>query len=859
LAIHQKNHNFLMVGRQAATADLRIDHKSISRKHAVLYYIKKDKHHRDVDNGDDNNNHTTSHSQQQQQLQLMIRDLETKKHTRVNGLIIPFAQPTQLQHHDTIQFGQAQPIFTVEWEYRDNDEVEEDRKIPAISSQPKSSRVQSSTSSKKTVVSDPLQDEEDEEEEEGQGEEGDQVEVGAGLTGRAKREAEIAAMMASLEATPTYQKFTLQEGSDPPRATQKSSNNNNNNNKIEETGLADSVAASHYDVTTAQQYRLPLQDSLSVQHHGVELASASSAAPSFASSITCLALDPTGARFAVGSNDGSLRLYDFAGLNPKQPMPFTTITVQDGYRVVDACYSPNGDRLLIATGSAQPKLLDRDGNELLQLVRGDVYVTDPTKTVGHTAAVTCVAWHPLEKNKVLTGSDDGSVRLWDVERGKLQFQMLTCSQTILIKSVTTNLKTVVTTVAFAPGGREFVVGTGCGSIQIWNLTKSEIRPQRAIQVPSGTASDNDKQNSKGKKHSANLAIYSAVYNIDGSLLASRTVKTCHVWNPQKLSRSSTPLVSCQNVSLTDENPNDTSTPSHPVDDMALAKAARDTLAFSPEGTILCVGCMDHQSKKATILNFYVMPSSLPSTGNHSGKHDTAILGYPILLQEETTSEPQAVSHSSSTTSAADMIVGVQWHPKLNQILVATTQKSIEVLFDAKFSRKGVLLVTPGGGGSRHYGASSQRHRGEEDLQELYQQRAPPPGSHVRGEIFTPNSLPLFRDDTIPGAKLAGGGARKKKRDMVDEDTKQRRPEPPAKGMKAMAGQSAGTSTFTQFIVDATNKQQKQIAGRDPREALFQYKEGKTYIGDAYKGNVEVVLADKTVEQDEDEQLNPPKK
>ena len=33
---------------------------------------------------------------------------------------------------------------------------------------------------------------------------------------------------------------------------------------------------------------------------------------------------------------------------------------------------------------------------------------------GHTMEVTGVAWHPIDKNLVLTSSLDGSVRIWDL-------------------------------------------------------------------------------------------------------------------------------------------------------------------------------------------------------------------------------------------------------------------------------------------------------------------------------------------------------------------------------------------------------------------------------------------------------------
>ena len=467
-----------------------------------------------------------------------------------------------------------------------------------------------------------------------------------------------------------------------------------------------------------------------------------------------------------------------------------------------------------------------------------VYVTDPTKTTGHTAPVTSVSWHPLDKNTVLTGSMDGSVRIWDVERGKLSFQMLTCSQTIMIKSKN-GRKTTVSVVNYAPGGREFAVGTDCGSIQIWNLTKSQLRPQRAVYLDAANIGS---------------GLCSLAYNLDGTLLASRTTHACQVWNPLRLSSSSSPLMTCKNVSVVEGSSNQKGgDDSMVVDDdndeaSALSKAARDTIAFSPNGKVLCVGCRDYENKKGTILKFFAIPAK--DDGNQKPKR--SILDFQLV-------------HDSSPlpNNALLMIVAVQWHVKLNQLLVATTDKTIEILFDTKYSRKGVLLALPRGS---YRGRKQDSGRGgENDLQELYQSRAPPPGTHVRGEIITPNALPLFREEakTPAGKAMAGHLLRKtgnkRQRDLeAEEESKKNLPRPPAKGMKAMAGESGGTSSFTQYIMDTTTKQQKQIAGKDPREALFQYKEGKSYIGAAYEGNKEFVLADKTVEQDEEE-LNKPNK
>ena len=43
---------------------------------------------------------------------------------------------------------------------------------------------------------------------------------------------------------------------------------------------------------------------------------------------------------------------------------------------------------------------------------------------------------------------------------------------------------------------------------------------------------------------------------------------------------------------------------------------------------------------------------------------------------------------------------------------------------------------------------------------------------------------------------------------------------------------------------------KNIAGKDPREELFKYSEGKNYVSKAYEGNIQKILAEKTVEEEE---------
>lgn len=57
--------------------------------------------------------------------------------------------------------------------------------------------------------------------------------------------------------------------------------------------------------------------------------------------------------------------------------------------------------------------------------------------------------------------------------------------------------------------------------------------------------------------------------------------------------------------------------------------------------------------------------------------------------------------------------------------------------------------------------------------------------------------------------------------------------------------------FTQFIVKEQGEKSRNIAGIDPREALFKYSEGKNYVSQAYAENTSI-LAEKTIEQEEEE-------
>lgn len=71
----------------------------------------------------------------------------------------------------------------------------------------------------------------------------------------------------------------------------------------------------------------------------------------------------------------------------------------------------------------QLQIYDRDGLSLGEFMKGDMYIRDLKNTKGHITGLTWGEWHPKAKETILTSSEDGSLRIWDVNDFKSQKQV----------------------------------------------------------------------------------------------------------------------------------------------------------------------------------------------------------------------------------------------------------------------------------------------------------------------------------------------------------------------------------------------------------------------------------------------------
>lgn len=220
--------------------------------------------------------------------------------------------------------------------------------------------------------------------------------------------------------------------------------------KIQSKGPNDSSDSDISDSENEQdEVIIPITDDLTITHGN--------------KAVVALAVDPAGARLASGSVDYDVKFWDFAGMDSTF-QSFRSMTPCGNYPIKTLQYSSTGDAVLVVSGMSQAKVLDRDGHELIECVKGDQYVADMARTKGHTSPLTCGSWHPKVKDEFLTTSEDGTCRLWDVKKPFHHKSIIKCR-------AQNGLKTAPTACTYSRDGNLIACTCMDGSIQMWDHRK----------------------------------------------------------------------------------------------------------------------------------------------------------------------------------------------------------------------------------------------------------------------------------------------------------------------------------------------------------------------------------------------------
>ncbi|KAI5298340.1 hypothetical protein KEM55_003508, partial [Ascosphaera atra] len=206
--------------------------------------------------------------------------------------------------------------------------------------------------------------------------------------------------------------------------------------------------------------------------------------------VTTLTLDHAGVRMITGSADCTIKLHDFPSMTPSTLRAFKSVepsarkqsTASEVHPVHVVEYNPlSPSQVLVVSATAQPKILDRDGDTLTEFVKGDMYLRDMRNTKGHISEVTSGTWSPIDYNLCATAGTDSTVRVWDVNHGRAHKDIIVHKS----KAPGSAGRSRMTSVAWgspAQGGNEVIVTSALdGTLSMWAANGPFTRPSAEVQ------------------------------------------------------------------------------------------------------------------------------------------------------------------------------------------------------------------------------------------------------------------------------------------------------------------------------------------------------------------------------------------
>ena len=205
--------------------------------------------------------------------------------------------------------------------------------------------------------------------------------------------------------------------------------------------------------------------------------------------ITTITVDPSGSRFITGSTDCTIKFHDFASMTSNTLHAFKSIdptaTKQSAntetHPIHHVEFNPNSpSQVLVVTATPQAKIFSRDGEELKEFVKGDMYLRDMHNTKGHISSITTGTWHPTDRDICVTAGTDSTLRIWDVNMPLKQRDVVVHKSRAAGSAGRTRMTAVIWGRSVQGGKNLLVAAALDGSLIMWDGDGPFVRPAAEI-------------------------------------------------------------------------------------------------------------------------------------------------------------------------------------------------------------------------------------------------------------------------------------------------------------------------------------------------------------------------------------------
>lgn len=205
--------------------------------------------------------------------------------------------------------------------------------------------------------------------------------------------------------------------------------------------------------------------------------------------VTTITVDASGSRMITGSTDCTIKLHDFATMVPNTLRAFKSVdpnaskdsATAESHPIHVARFNPNApSRVLVVSATPQARILSRDGEQMVEFNKGDMYLRDMNITKGHVSEITSGTWHPTNTELCVTAGTDSTLRIWDATYANKQKDVIVHKS----KHAGSAGRSRMTAVAWGSqieGGNSLLVSAALdGSLLMWGGEGPYHRPSGEI-------------------------------------------------------------------------------------------------------------------------------------------------------------------------------------------------------------------------------------------------------------------------------------------------------------------------------------------------------------------------------------------